>query len=219
MTLMTDLAAVVEDDGDANPRFTPEHYGCPAWCTVNVRGWAPNYIGHDSGDGMPDKPGFDGYRHWTGLYLPHEADPYDEPLSIHLNLGKDGRAVIAIRHSDEVWAEFNLDEAQALAERIAGIAATAGHHCPPWCPRDHSGEDAFDMDGDWHNASENLDRAAGAPYLLDIVQEAPVIELHDGGHDETLTLRLPEALRAAGAIAELVRAAREGRPVHWANAS
>ena len=84
MTTMIDKPLATDDDEFASPAFPPEHYGCPPWCTRNIRVEDENFISHDSADGLPDWPNFRGYRHLAGRWIPYAASGY--PLSIYMDL-------------------------------------------------------------------------------------------------------------------------------------
>jgi hypothetical protein len=215
MTTLIEHAVTNAPAGDA-PALPPEHYGCPPWCTVNSR----NQVNHDRADGIPEWPNFDGYRHWAGLYIPYERNPYGEPLTVNVGLDPHQDVpVIAVCNAADDWAELTLDEAAGLAKAIARMVADARGHCPPWCVQGHANAN----DDGRHNASADVPYASAAPvdgetrpYMLDVTQDAPVIELSDGRHFDTgqvVKLSLAEADQVAGAITELIAAARERRPV------
>jgi hypothetical protein len=234
MTLMIDNPVVDDADVDeyATPRFAPEHYGCPPWCTVNVRVDGESYVGHDSADGMPDKPGFDGYRHWTALYVPYQAawegaswaerrSGIANPLVVHLNIGATGSPVIAIAGADgERWTEFTPCEAAELGDEIRRTVAAYGpSRCPAWCQDEHrnpAGDNEHYAHMGVSYASAPVDELGQTGiYGVSLVQPAPEILLCGGegmARDE-IRLTIREAEQVAAAITELVGAAREGRAV------
>jgi hypothetical protein len=217
-------------DSIAAPRFTPEHYGCPPWCTQNVRIEGENFVGHDSADGMPEKPGFRGYRHTTTRLIPYasaweNASAWElrfgraNPMSVNLDL-EPGAAEprIALGDADDNWTEFTLPEAGQLAAEIRRMVAAYGRpRCPSWCedghrvPADIDGH--YAMTGVFYAASpKDEDGIARGVYDVALFQSAPEISLCGGvgASCDEIKLTLREARQVAEAIIELVGAAREG---------
>lgn len=213
MTTMIDKPLATDDDEFASPAFPPEHYGCPPWCTRNIRVEDENFISHDSADGLPDWPNFRGYRHLAGRWIPYAASGY--PLSIYMDLepgAAEPTIAISNEDDDDSWTEFSLDEAGQVASEIKRLVAAYGR-CPAWCEDDH--RTPADIDG--HYTIMSIDYAAapkddhGTPewYNVALRQPAPEINLCGGLgmlRDE-IRLTLTEAEAVAVAITELLTAA------------
>lgn len=219
-----DLPSTPVPEADV-PAFPPEHYGCPTWCTQNVRTEGENYVGHDSADGMPDWPQFRGYRHVAARGVPYAASHYPRrapnPLSIHLVLEPGAPApVIAVCNPMDDWADFTIDEAEELAGEITKLVTAYGApQCPPWCDEQHG--DTADRhnhyamrDVPYASAPQfkNADGVSHAnSYTVDLVHNEPQILLGDGHHQnarDITELTIDEAAQAAAVITELVAAAR-----------
>jgi hypothetical protein len=230
MTLMISNPAAtdVDDDGFTPPAFPPEHYGCPPWCTQNVRIEGEGYVGHDSAEGMPDRPGFRGYRHTTSRCIPYaaawkNASAYEirtrkaNPLVVNLDLEpEEAEPKIALSDADENWTEFTLDEAAQLADEIKRMVAAYGRpSCPSWCDdtdhRNLADENCHYTATSMTYASAPSDEYGNAgSYSVALIQSAPEIGLCGGFGmlSDEVTLTLLEAAKVAGAITEMVAAAR-----------
>jgi hypothetical protein len=191
MTIMIDKPLTEADDKPDALLFPPEHYGCPPWCTVNTE----HGTNHDSADGMPGKPTFAGYHHWTARYVPYASAPANpphawpeaNPLCVHLGLdtgsSEPGIALSGCA-TDDGWTEFTLGEAAELAALIGRLAATGSQPCPSWCAHEHQ-----HPEDDWHQAKPEGIVYASAPvmpnsivghrnpYGVDLYQAAPQIIL------------------------------------------
>jgi hypothetical protein len=111
--------------------FPPEDYGCPPWCEATP-------ADHDSGDGTPDWPTFEGYTHYRDDAVHYTAaeeftvrdEARRNALGVHLVQGP-GDAVphIELLNEEEdehpVHLELILAEARELADALAGLLRAA----------------------------------------------------------------------------------------------
>jgi hypothetical protein len=120
---------IIQASGDA-PAFPPEHYRCPPWCEVQ-----DGPVGHDSADGMPSHPNFDGYRHELTYAVPFTAaepftiagETHRNPLLVSLDLDPgDTEPHITLQgEDDEDTAVLTLAEARHLAAVLGELLAAA----------------------------------------------------------------------------------------------